>query len=82
MTKKELLENRVFQNMPDNTQIVFNTAVKADDCHPLTESDLSYRQEIVDWAKKEINPVTGERDNSLGEEPIYRHFLVINTNPY
>ena len=29
MTKKELLENRVFQNMPDNTRIVFNTAVKA-----------------------------------------------------
>lgn len=82
MTKKELLENPVFQNMPDDTQIVFNTAVKGDDCHPLMKKDVSYRQEIVGWAKKEINPVTGERDKTLGEEPIYRHFLVINTNPY
>ena len=82
MTKKELLDNRIFQQMPDNAEIVFNTAVKAEDCYPLTEKDLSYRQEIVGWAKKEVNPVTGEREPNLGEEPIYRHFLVVNTNPY
>lgn len=83
MTKKELLENRIFQNMPENTQIVFNTAVKAEDCSPVTDKDLSYRKEIVDWAKKEINPKTGKRDGGdYGEDPIYKHFLVINTNPY
>ena len=47
MTKKELLENRVFQNLPENTQIVFNTAMKAEDCLPVSDKDLCYRQEIV-----------------------------------
>lgn len=82
MTKKELLESEFFKHIPDNTEIVFNTDIKGENCHPLRESDIGYRQEIVGWAKREINPETGERDNHLGADPIYRHFLVINTNPY
>lgn len=71
MTKKELLENRYFQMMPDDTEIVFNTDVKADCCKPVTEDDLTFSSEISEWCKKEI---------SGGYEPIYKYFLVIN-NP-
>lgn len=47
------------------------------------DKDLCYRQEIIGWAKKELNPETGERDGGdYGVDPIYKHFLVINTNPY
>ena len=79
MTKKELLENKVFQAMPDDTEIVFNTAVKAENCRPLMVDDLSFRSEIVGWAKRQKT----EEDRMLGNaDPIYRKFLVIDTKTY
>ena len=72
MTKKELLDSRIFQQMPDDTELVFNTNVKAEDCIPVTEKDLSFRSEIVGWAKREI---TG------GSDPIVKRYIVININP-
>lgn len=83
MTKKELLEHPIFKNMPDDTRLVYNTALKGEDCRPLMKHDLCYRSEIVGWAKKEINPETGIYDGGdYGEDPIYGHFLVIDSNPY
>lgn len=73
MTKKELLENRFFQLMPDDTEIVFNTSVVLQNCMPVTNEYLTARTEIVQWCKKEI---------SGGLEPIYKYFIVINANPY
>lgn len=58
--------------MPDDTEIVFNTSINTKDCRPIGEKDLSYRSE-TEWCKKEK---TG------GEEPIYRHYLIVNCNPY
>ena len=72
MTKKELLENRVFQNMPEDTEIVFNTNSEVENCLPLMAEDLSYHSKIVGWAKREIRG---------GQDPIRKHYMVILTNP-
>lgn len=73
MTKKELLENRFFQMLPDDTEIIFNTAQEPQICVPVSEGYLTYRSEIVQWCKKEI---------SGGLEPLYKTYLVINARPY
>lgn len=73
MTKKELLENRFFQMLPDDTEIIFNTAQEPQYCVPVSEGYLTYRTEIEQWCKKEI---------SGGLEPVYKTYLVVNARPY
>ena len=79
MTKKQLLESELFKAIPDNTELVFNTSFRAEDCIPVKESDLTFRSEIVGWAQKNVKL----REEGIDEkEPIYKNFLVTNTNPY
>lgn len=79
MTKEEL-ENSVFwKALPPDTRIVFNTALRGEDCMPLRKEDLAFRSEIEGWARKDIKL----REEGIDErEPITRKYLVINTNPY
>ncbi len=73
MTKKELLENRDFQMLPDDAEIVFNTAVEPRYCFPVSEGHLMCCSEIDQWCKKEITE---------GLEPVYKTYLVVNARPY
>lgn len=71
MTKKELLENKVFQNMPEDTEIVFNTCCELENCLPVQLEDLSYHSKIVGFAKRYI---------CGGQDPIRKHYMVIHSN--
>lgn len=75
MTKKELLENKIFQRMPDDTELVFATAVKGTECKPVIEDCLTYMSEIVCWARKGKRVDNKELGNA---DPIYRHFLMFD----
>ena len=73
MTKQELLDNKYWQQLPPDTEIVLNTSPETERCMPLTFDDLVYKREIVGFAKREL-----EEPNGI--EARYRDYLVINTN--
>lgn len=79
MTKQELENSRFWKALPSNTEIVFNTALRGEDCMPLRTEDLAFRSEIVGWARKDMLMREAGIEQS---DPIKRDFLVINTNPY
>ncbi len=42
MTKKELLENKYFNAMPDDVELVFRTSNELERCYPLQLEQLAY----------------------------------------
>lgn len=42
MTKKELLENKYFNAIPDDVELVFRTSNELEGCYPLQLEQLTY----------------------------------------
>ena len=80
MTKKELLENEVFQALPDDAEIVFATGEKLKMCVPLNPLNISLVSECTN-IDEYINLPKNVRDG-LKFEPKYRTCMVIDAIPY
>ena len=76
MTKHQMrtnLKDAYFKSMPDDTELVFNTATRSIDCVKLRDRHLTYCQEPIAFAEDHIKNT---------REPIWGWFLRISTNPF
>lgn len=80
MTKRELLNNPVFMELPDDADIVFATSSDLKACVPLTPLNLSAMSQCTNLDVMENLP-TNIRDE-FHFTPKYKTALVIDAAPY
>ena len=78
MTKKEFLENEVFNAMPDDAEIVFATGNRLKMCVPLSPLNVSLVKECVNEDTLNVLP-PHIREHF---KPEYKVALVLDAMPY
>lgn len=70
MTKKELMENKYWKEIPDDTVIVINPTGREGDYAPVEFENITFHSEIVGW-------IENDRCNFKTRQPIMMRLLEI-----
>ena len=66
MTKKELLENKYFEAMPDDTELVFRTCSNTAMCRPIISEDIAFESGLY------------EIESPLGDRFEHHSYMILN----